>query len=265
MTRVDISQLLVDWPYEPGRLQARRIHSTDGVARVQLRLNLGIVQMFPRGRPDGVRPHDRASFLQVCAERLGRQARSTEGVGGFSLGRDDCIELREEFAQFYQRCVALMVLEDHLSVIGDARHNLRIITFCRRFAGEEEDGRSLLRFWPHAAMTLARAQALHAVAQDDPPAALAALERGIRMVHRAYLECGRRHAEPRSPELRLLRSMRQRLLEKAAAEAQAGEDDRAPHRLQRQLDTALRQEKYELAIALRDQLQALKRDAMSEL
>lgn len=250
----DISSLLADWPYQAGRLQARLISTADGSVHLQLRLNLGIVQMFPSGRPDGTRPSGRPTYLQVCRQHLADMLGDT---GAGELDHEACAQLREEFAQFYQRCVALMVLEDHMGVIRDTRHNLRIIHLCRRYAAEPGDAQSLLRFWPHAAMSLARAQALAAVEDHDPAEALAALERGIRGVRGSYVASGRRKALRRSPELKLLRSMRQRFLEHAAA---ADHSMDTVEQLQQQLDEALQDEKYELAIALRDQLQALERD-----
>jgi excinuclease UvrABC helicase subunit UvrB len=98
---------------------------------------------------------------------------------------------------------------------------------------------------------------LAAVEENDAEEALDALERGIRAVRRSYIASARRKALQRSPELKLLRSMRRRFLEQAVVADQSMD---TVEQLQRQLDEALEEEKYELAIALRDQLQALERD-----
>jgi len=52
----DISKLLREWPFESGKLNVRLIQGEDGDPRVQMRLDLGILQMHVEGRPDGQRP-----------------------------------------------------------------------------------------------------------------------------------------------------------------------------------------------------------------
>ena len=41
----DISDILADWPYEPGQISARKITGDDGKEKIQLRLDLGLLQM----------------------------------------------------------------------------------------------------------------------------------------------------------------------------------------------------------------------------
>jgi len=53
----DLSELLSDWPYEPGQLQVRKITGSDGREKLQLRLDMGVLQMEMKGRPDGQEPH----------------------------------------------------------------------------------------------------------------------------------------------------------------------------------------------------------------
>ncbi len=259
MANADITQLMDDWPYQPGRLQARLITAHDGRVRIQLRLNLGVVQMYPSGRPDGNKPHGMLSQLHVCNDRQAKFVRTGAAMNDFQLTADECVELREEFAQYYQRCVAMMVLDDHASVKRDAKHNLRIINFCRRFAGDQDDRTTLMRFWSHVEMTLARACAMLAIDRQDAPAALRAIERGMNAVHKSYIACGRRKQLGQSPEVELLQSMRERLIEQTANDRVDLTDD-ARARLAEQLQAAVADEKYELAIALQDQLHAIERD-----
>ncbi|MEM8758083.1 MAG: UvrB/UvrC motif-containing protein [Planctomycetota bacterium] len=61
----DLTELLEGWPYEPGRINVRLIERADGERRLQVRLDLGVLQMELDGRPDGHRPHGFESLLDV--------------------------------------------------------------------------------------------------------------------------------------------------------------------------------------------------------
>ncbi|SVD52673.1 uncharacterized protein METZ01_LOCUS405527, partial [marine metagenome] len=59
----DITRLLADWDYEPGELRVRKIDGDDGLPKIQIRMDLGLMQLEWEGRPDGTRPHDTDSLL----------------------------------------------------------------------------------------------------------------------------------------------------------------------------------------------------------
>ena len=52
----DISHLLDHWDYQPGQVVVRRLVGKDGQEKIQLRLDLGLLQMNAQGRPDGKKP-----------------------------------------------------------------------------------------------------------------------------------------------------------------------------------------------------------------
>ena len=60
----DLSELFDEWPYEPGQINVRLIKGRDSDPRIQIRLDLGILQMFVDGRPDGLRPNGCDSLLE---------------------------------------------------------------------------------------------------------------------------------------------------------------------------------------------------------
>lgn len=66
----DLTPLLTDWPFDPGRLNVRLIAGLDGEPRLQVRLDLGILQMHVEGRPDGQRPFGFDSYLEYHERRL---------------------------------------------------------------------------------------------------------------------------------------------------------------------------------------------------
>ena len=53
----DIGHILKGWEYEAGTINVRRITGNDGQPKLQMRLDLGLLQMEMDGRPDGERPH----------------------------------------------------------------------------------------------------------------------------------------------------------------------------------------------------------------
>ncbi len=61
---MDLSNLLDAWPFEPGKLNVRLITGTDGAEKLQIRLDLGVLQMNLDGRPDGLEPAGYPSVLE---------------------------------------------------------------------------------------------------------------------------------------------------------------------------------------------------------
>ena len=65
----DIDFLLANWQYKPGVAQARLIQTRDGRQVIQLRVDLGVLQLETAGRPDGARPHGHATFFDYLQEQ----------------------------------------------------------------------------------------------------------------------------------------------------------------------------------------------------
>src|SRR4030095_129888 len=151
----DLTRFLNEWPFEPGKLNVRRIEAEDGEPRIQVRLDLGVLQMFVDGRPDGDRPNGFDSLLEY------HEARQDEAAGGgegkFSLNEDECEALRNEAVQYYHRYMALLVLEDFEGVIRDTSRNLRVLDLCATHAETEADRNALEQFRPYITMMRSRA------------------------------------------------------------------------------------------------------------
>src|SRR5690348_9843892 len=54
--RHDIDRVLQEWPYQPGEISARLVRAADGREVVQMRVEMGLLQLETDGRPDGTRP-----------------------------------------------------------------------------------------------------------------------------------------------------------------------------------------------------------------
>lgn len=61
---MDLSDLFDAWPFEPGKLNVRLITGREGSEKLQIRLDLGVLQMHLDGRPDGLRPAGYQSVLE---------------------------------------------------------------------------------------------------------------------------------------------------------------------------------------------------------
>ena len=60
----DISEILKSWDYQSNTLIIRKIEGDDGKEKIQIRIDLGILQMEAEGRPDGKIPHSAESLLE---------------------------------------------------------------------------------------------------------------------------------------------------------------------------------------------------------
>ncbi len=69
---LDLNTLLNDWEHESGAIKVRKVPGLDGREKLQLRIDLGLLQMEMTGRPDGKRPHNCESLLQYHQRRAAR-------------------------------------------------------------------------------------------------------------------------------------------------------------------------------------------------
>src|ERR1700712_4965594 len=122
----DISAVLKGWDYEAGTINVRKVAGNDGQAKLQMRLDLGLLQMELTGRPDGRKPHGHESLLEYYEAKLGDHRERNGNDLGFQLSSEACQALREEAVMFYHRYLSLFVLEDFAGVVRDTGRNLRV-------------------------------------------------------------------------------------------------------------------------------------------
>jgi hypothetical protein len=247
---MDLSNILDEWPYEPGKINVRLIEGDDGEPRIQLRIDLGIMQLRTAGRPDGLRPNGYESLLEFHEARLDEHVESNGSASGFSLSEDECRELREEAVQYYHRYVCEMVLDEFEGVVRDTSRNLRVLDICSKHAETEQDRAILEQFRPYIVMMRSRALASQALKDEEPKAAIHALDDGLEILRRYFSENGQLETFDGSSEVQILRQMRDALTPKLPVSQSA--------ELKNRLKQALEQENYELAAILRDELKNMK-------
>jgi hypothetical protein len=173
----DITSVLAGWDYDPVRVSARWVKGEDGRTKIQLRLDLGLFQMEPEGRPDGSRPRGYPTLLDfyLTLERTSR------GKPFPTLDDNACAELQQEAVQFYYRYLSLYALRHYEGVIRDTRHNMMILELVERHAEDEDLAWEFLQFYPYIRMMNARATADQFVedGRDEYEMAIMAVEQAL--------------------------------------------------------------------------------------
>lgn len=241
---LDLNTLLEGWPHEPGQIRVRRIRGIDGKEKIQLRIDLGLIQMEVEGRPDGVRPKGAASLLEWHRQQA--QAAETEG-DPYVLTADDCAELQQESVQYYHRYLALFQLEDFKGVIRDTQYNLDLFDFVSKYADHEEVAWSFEQFRPYVLMMNTRAKASMELESGHIAEAIAIIEQ----CRNTILQFLRQRPEPAetSPEVQFLGEWLEELRSKRPLSKL--------EMMQREMEEAIAAEAYERAAELRDAIRAV--------
>ncbi len=150
----DIQGILDGWEYEPDGLQVRLITGDDGKNKIQMRIDLGLIQMALDGRPDGQRPDGFASLLDAYEEKA--KAALAKGTP-FSLSAADCAMLMREGMQYYHRYLSAFHLKRYDIVERDTDRNLRLFAFVTSHAARQRDKIEFDQYRPYVHMMRARA------------------------------------------------------------------------------------------------------------
>lgn len=247
---LDISPILSQWEYEPGTITVRRIIGVDGKPKLQMRVELGLLQMEETGRPDGLRPNGFESLLEFHENRLADYKKRHGGTPqGFGLKPDECQRLREEAAMYYQRYLSFFVLGDFPAVVRDTTRNLRVLDLCSQYALDEQDRLILEQYRPYILMMRTRADASILVNEQKYHQALDAIKQGLSDIRAFFERFGQPDAFDQCEEVKVLKRFAREIRRKMPV---------GPvERLQRKLKRAVAQEHYEQAAVLRDQIAAL--------
>jgi len=245
---LDLNDLLRDWPHEPGQVKVRKIRGADGREKLQLRIDLGLIQMETSGRPDGEEPHQFESLFEYHRSR----ARRTQRKGAkYSLNSEDVADLQQEGIQYYHRYISLFQLREYEGVVRDTQRNLDMFEFVARHAEPEELAESVEQFTPYVLMMNTRARASIELERNNVPGAMTKIESGMEMI-RAFLdEADSLDSSATCPELGFLTEW--------LAEIKARQPLTKLERMQREMDHAIAAEAFEKAAELRDKIKALER------
>ena len=247
----DISHLLESWEYQPGQVVVRKFKAKDGREKIQLRVDLGLLQMNAQGRPDGKRPFGYNSLFEYHQARLYKHVAAHSGSDeGFKLKAEDCSKLQLEWLQYHHRYICLLQLEDFAGVIRDAERNLAVFDFVGKHAESEELVWALRQFQPQLLMIVTRARGTQALQSEDFEGALRLIGEGLDQIRGYYREAGNADGAEQSGEILSLEEW----LEEIRAKRPLSQRER----LERALSDAVKSEDYERAAKVRDELKSLK-------
>ncbi len=242
----DINPILNGWEHDPDDFQVRIIAGADGLDKLQMRVDLGLIQMELDGRPDGRRPHGQESYLDHH-EAKAKEARST---GSYELDSDACAALMREGIQYYRRYLAAFHLQRFDLVVRDTARNLRLFAFVVRHAADRRDKVQFDQYRPYVTMMRAHALSAEAMNRDDHRTALAALDEGIEAIRSFLREYDQEEDQIQCRELLKLVRLRREIEQSRSL---------GPlERLEQQLELAVSLEDYEEAARLRDQIARLR-------
>ncbi|MCD0460718.1 UvrB/UvrC motif-containing protein [Roseiconus lacunae] len=233
-----LDDLLKDWEFDPHTLNVRMVKGSDGRDVIQMRVDMGILQLETTERPDGETVEGHSSYLLYLQEAL---LEKPEMV----LEEEQCMEVDREFMQFYHRRICWLRLQYYNRAVMDADHTLRLMDVSERVSPDEEWTRSHEQYRPFVLFHRTQAAALGALEDDESgEEAVQAINSGLETIREFFTKHeAEEHFEEDELVVRLVE-----LRETLRSEYEVGQT------LREKLSAAVEQEQYELAAKLRDEL-----------
>jgi len=249
----DIKHILDNWAYDPDDDLVVRIIDTDLGTKLQMRVDMGIIQLEMDGNPSGESLEGHVSWFEYY-QHIKLESESSAVDDYFTLSEHDCKLLRREAVRYYYRYLCLMKLGDFERVIRDTDRNARLFSFIKQYATREFDRWALDQYRPYVIMMNTRARASLAVknhekaghdgsVDTDPlEKALEHINLGIDNIVGFFDEYGLGSDIEESVELSILKALRKEFV------------SNLPLSLDDQLKRAVDEERFEDAASLRDQI-----------
>jgi len=242
----DINSILEGWEFEPNQVIVRRIKGDDGRDKIQLRLDMGMLQMEFNGRPDGKTPFGKESLLDHYQSLLQRHVEKNGSEDGFTLDENDCTKLQQEAVQYYHRYLACFHLGEYDVVIRDTQRNIALLDFVAKYAVKDELAMVFQQFRPYILMMNTRSKANRALERKDFSAAIDNITRGIEKIKDFLAQTQSEDMIEGSTELKFLSTW--------LDEVKLHQPLTPREKIQKDLAKAIEKEDYEMAARLRDAL-----------
>ena len=231
-----LDDILREWEFDPHSLSVRLVKGDDGRDVIQMRVDLGVLQMETQGRPDGYNPDGFATFLDSV---LDFEKKDQE----FIMSEEQCFEADREFVQFYHRRISWLRLQHYHRAVEDADHTLSLMDVCRDHSTEEEWTMSHEQYRPFVLFHRTQAAALAALSDSDATLAISEINAGLKLMRSVFEEHEAEEEFDEDEMVLQLIKLRDSLKE-----------DYVGPTLQERLAQAVQTEQYELAAKLRDEL-----------
>jgi hypothetical protein len=237
--RQDIDNALKGWEYKPGQVQARLVQASNGRQVIQMRVDLGILQIETTSRPDGAQPHGFPTYFDYLKD----QARIAQQAGQeLVLSEEQCMEADREFVEFYHRRVCWLALGNYRRAIADADHTLAFMDFARDHSPGEEYTQAHEQYRGFVLFQRTQAAAALRVETKEPEAAIDEIGAGLEKLRAFFAAYDAEEHMEEDGMVQHLRKIEKSLRDEYGIEAT----------LQEQLNLAVANEEYEKAARLRD-------------
>ena len=234
----DIDAILSSWPFQPGVITARMVRASNGREVLQMRIELGLLQMETAGRPDGEHPGGQTTYLdylQQSADDLGEE---------FSLSEEQAVEVDREFLQYYHRRVCWLALREFARAVEDADHTLALMDFVAAHAPNAEWALSHEQYRPFVLFHRTQAGALAKLDHDSAEAAIEEVNGGLERIRAVFQAVEAEEHFEQDEFVKQLMELRDWIREHY----------HVGRTLFEQLADAVAKEQYELAARLRDEI-----------
>jgi hypothetical protein len=256
----DLTRILNKWPFDPESVLVRTVPGDDGLGKIQLRVDLGILQMEMNGRPDGLHPEGFESWLEFYEHQQQAHDDANLDSAPFLLSEGDCVRLWRESMQYYHRYLSFWHLELFELCARDTARNLRLFAFVRAHASDDRHKLQFDQWRPYVTMMHTRAVATPLFQQQLHDEGLKVVEAGIEAIREFLDEYNQSQRAEECVELVSLERWREEILSKEERAA-ARRPKSAIQILRRDLDAAIAAEEFEEAARLRDQIRRLSEEA----
>jgi hypothetical protein len=246
----DIDDILKQWPFDPQSVNVRMLESAHRRV-LQMRVDMGILQLETDGRPDGNQFQGASTYFEFLKRK------SAQANQKFTLDEDSCLEIDREFVQFYHRRVCWLQLKKFKLAVRDADHTLDLMDFCKQHSPDEQWTISHEQYRPFVLYHRTQAAALAHLngeeeddveggheSTDSAELAIEEVNLGMEKLYELFVEYDAEEQFEEDELVQRLTEFREGLREKYDVGLT----------LKERLQQAVADEEYELAADLRDQL-----------
>jgi hypothetical protein len=247
---VNIDRILKKWSYDPDKVRVRLVRGDDGRQVIQMRVDLGLLQLETTGRPDGSSFEGKSSFLEFLREKYPALEDDgedeVEHVDIEVMSEEECSETDREFMQYYHRRICWLQLRQYEKAVRDSDHTLQLMDLCRERSPDEQWTLSHEQYRPFVLYQRTQAAAMGELEKGEQgaEAAIVQINDGLDTIREFFDDFDVAEQYDENEFVQRLSALREELRQEYSLGMT----------LQEQLDQAVAQEDYELAARLRDEI-----------